>query len=230
MVGKCQKPYYTSHTRKKGSKSHKATLEDWFFEEKQPQHYIHMPNALPGQHFHCDFGFMRSKSYQEKDSDREIQTSVDGKSAYLVIVDRATRYMWVYSSSTKQPPLEFCKNILHKSKASVKHRTVCCNQGELATSKRFKEMLKEEGFNLEVTGSNSSKQNGIAERPHQTLARMVQCILHSSNLGLEYWPYTLIHSVYIKNRLPYQSINKSPYDAITGKQPDLQDYKSLASG
>ena len=163
---------------------------------------IHLPNVLPGQHFHFDFGFVRSKTFQWKDKDGRTQTSIDGKNAYLLAIDRKTWYMWVYISSSKQPPVEFCEQLLNKFKASTTHRTVRCDQGELATSKAFNEMLTKAGFILEVTGSNSSKQNGIAERPHQTLAQMIRCMLYSAGLGPEYWSYALLHAVYI-SRIGY---------------------------
>ena len=57
---------------------------------------IHLPNALPGQHFHFDSGFVRSKTFQWKDKDGRTQTSIDGKNGHLLAIDRKTRYMWVY--------------------------------------------------------------------------------------------------------------------------------------
>ena len=183
MLGKCNKSYHL--------KSHKQKLKSLL---EQPQEEmeiddIFMPQALPGQHFHFDFGFMRTKHYQEEDSEGNLQTSVDGKNAYLLVVDRATRYMWVYLSSSKQPPIEFCKGVLHKFKAATSHRTVRCDQGELASSIAFNKLLVSEGYTLEITGAGNSKQNGMVERPHRTLANMVRCVLHSSGLGPAYWSY-----------------------------------------
>ena len=197
MSSKSQKTYHTKdHKSKLVSKWKKTTLKDLLLEDEMNNtDDFYMPNALPGQHFHCDFGFMRSKSYQHKDEEGKIQTSIDGKNAYLLVIDRSTRYMWVYISNSKRPPVQFCKTILSKFKSSTKHRSIRCDQGELATSHEFQQMVKDEGFTLEVTGSNNSKQNGMAERPHRTLAQMVRCCLHSSGLGPEYWSYALQHCV-----------------------------------
>ena len=60
-----------------------------------------------------------------------------------------------------------------------------------------------EDFTLELTGADSSAQNSIAESPNESLANIIRCLLHSANLGPEYWPYTLIHATYVKNRLPH---------------------------
>lgn len=228
MNGKCDKSYHiTSKPSKKPTNVplHKVSVSQHLEEEDD----FYLPQALPGQHFHFDFGSMRTKDYQYEDVEGKTQTSVDGKNAYLLVVDRSTRYMWVYVTSSKQPPLDFCKSILHKFKSSTKHCTVRCDQGELATLQQFNQILVEEGFNLEVTGAGNSKQNGLVERPHQTLARMVRCSLHAAALGPEYWSYALLHGVYIKNRLPHQSIKMSPYQAFTGKVPDMTGIRIFGS-
>ena len=143
---------------------------------------IYMPNAKPGQHFHLDFGFVKSKHFQEKDDAGRTQTSIDGKNSYLLIIDRATRYTWVYVSSSKLPPIDFCQKVLNKFKSKCEHKTIRCDQGELANSQDFNKMIDDEGFSLEVTGTDNSKQNGMAERPHRTYGNMMRCVLHSAGL------------------------------------------------
>ena len=53
---------------------------------------------------------------------------------------------------------------------------------------------------------------------HETyLANMMRCLLHAANLGPEYWSFSLTHAVFINNRIPHQSINMTPFEAITGQ-------------
>ena len=73
-------------------------------------------------------------------------------------------------------------------------------------------MVTLEDFTLELTGVDSSAQNGIAESPNKYSANMMRCLLHSTNLGPEYWSYALIHATYIKNRLLFRMRN--PFNAI----------------
>jgi hypothetical protein len=61
---------------------------------------IDHPQHLPGQQFHMDFGFMRGSGFIDKDSDRKTITSIDGKQAYLIIIDLATCYGWVFLTVT----------------------------------------------------------------------------------------------------------------------------------
>ena len=231
MESKCQKTYHTKSSKSLQQKKwKKATLQELLYEEpEEKEDDMYIPGAVPGQHFHCDFGFMRSKSYQQKDEEGKMQTSIDGKRAYLLIIDRCTRYMWVYIANSKRPPVQFCKSVLNKFKSSTKHRTVRCDQGELASSNDFKKMLQEEQFSLQVTGSNNSKQNGMAERPHRTLAQMVRCTLQGAGLGPVYWLYALQHCVYVKNRLPHKALKKSPYELLTGNKPDLRNLRVFGS-
>jgi dUTP pyrophosphatase len=83
-------------------------------------------------------------------------------------------------------------------------------------------MLKEEGYIPEPTASDASFQNGVAERPNRTLADMMRSLLHSAQLGPEYWSWAILHALYLKNRLPHRAISKTPYEAYTGHRPNLK--------
>jgi hypothetical protein len=185
---------------------------------------------LPGQHFAMDFGFVRSSDYHHKTSDGPTVTSVDGMNSYLSIIDKATRYMWVFVTKSKTPPLEAVEMILTKFKSTHSHRTVRTDQGgELGKSSDFTALIAKCGFSLEVTGSEASAQNGIIENPNKTFGQMMRCLLHSSELGPEYWTYALQHSVYIRNRLPHKSIGITPYEALTGTKPNLSGLRIFGS-
>ena len=223
LSGKFDKSYHIKI--KPNTKTSSSTLKI----PPSPRDDIYLPNAQPGQHFHCDFGFVHSKDFQQQDEHGRTQTSIDGKRSYLLIIDRATRYTWVYLSSSKLPPIDFCKSVLHKFKSNCKHKTIRCDQGELATSTIFNEMIVNEGFILERTGAANSKQNGMAERPHRTFGNMMRCVLLNAGLGPEYWSYALLHCVYVKNRLPHVSIKTTPFQAMTGIKPDLNGLRIFGS-
>ena len=193
---------------------------------------IHLPDALPGQHFHLDFGFVRGSSFKLPTANGEgpTITSVDGKNSYCIIVDRATRHIWVFLSNSKEPPIEPVRMVLRKFGANITHRTVRTDQDKgLGKSKDFLQMIQDERFTPELTGSDSSAQNSHAERPHRDLAQMMRCMLYSSELGPEYWSYALAHAVYIKNRLYHASLNTTPFQAFTGKRPNLSRLRIFGS-
>ena len=191
---------------------------------------IFLPQALPGQHFHMDFGFVRGSDYSKTTQKGSTVTSIDGKNSYLAIVDRATRYTWIFNTSSKHPPVTEAQLILDKFKSTNPHRTVRVDQGgELGKSDAFKTMIAKTGFSLEITGSDASAQNGIVERPNRTFGQMMRCLLHSAELGPEFWSYAIQHAVYIKNRLPHMSIKNTPFEAFTGTKPDMHNFKIFGS-
>ena len=188
----------------------------------------------PGQHFHVDFGFVRGQDdTEDRTGIREnapIVKSIDGYNCYVIVIDRVSRYTWIFLAKNKQPPVETIRRVLNKFKSSNKHRTIRTDQGgELGHSTKFAEMVAECGFTLEETGADASSQNGMAERPNRTYGEMMRCMLHSSELGPEFWSFALIYAVYIRNRLPHTSIKMSPYEAITGLQPDLTNLRIFGS-
>jgi deoxyuridine 5'-triphosphate nucleotidohydrolase len=188
------------------------------------------PQMLPGQHFAMDYGFVRGTAYNIKTEGGSTVTSIDGMNSYLSIIDRATRYMWVFPCKSKTPPIETVKIILDKFKSSHPHRTVRTDQGgELGKSKLFATTIANCGFSLELTGADASAQNGLVENPNRTLGQMMRCMLHSAELGPEYWSYAIQYAAYIRNRLPHNSIKKSPYESFTGNKPDLSGLRIFGS-
>ena len=104
------------------------------------------------------------KKYTIKQETGHTITSKDGYNSYLIIVDRATRYTWIFLTKTKEPPVNIVRKVLRKFKYKSPHRAVRVDQGkELGNSIDFSKMVNDEGFTLEVTGAESSSQNGIAE-------------------------------------------------------------------
>ena len=47
-------------------------------------------------------------------------------------------------------------------------------------------MVDKEGFTIELTRSDSSAQNVIAESPNKYLGNMIRSMLHAADLGPEY--------------------------------------------
>ena len=176
-----------------------------------------------GQRFQMDYGFMRGS----QDTRTNIR-SHEGYNCYLLIVDYFTRYTWVFLSKNKAPPVRLLTTFLQTYGNKDGTRIVRTDQGgELARSNSFKEVLSKANYSLEITGSDNSTQNSIAERPHRTLADMVRAGIENSGLHVKYWSDALLHAVYIKNRLPHSAFNmkQTPYERLTGFKPDLSQLR-----
>ena len=101
---------------------------------------------------------------------------------------------------------------------------------ELGASIEFKRMIHRCGYVLHTTGTDSSAQNGLAEKPNQDLARIMRSLFYSSGLSSNFWSYALRHAVYLKNRLPHSANQwQTPYTIMNNKKPDLSRLKFFGS-
>ncbi len=132
--------------------------------------------CTPGERFHMDMGFVRGTKYSTKDEDGTTVTSLDGYNSYTLIIDRATRYIWVFLSRHKTPCIDLIKTFLqtHGAKNARQKFIRTDEGGELWGSHDFQQAIQEAGYILEPTASDASFQNGLAERPNRTLADMMR--------------------------------------------------------
>ena len=156
-------------------------------------------------------------------------TSIDNYQSYCLVVDQRSRYVWIFLTKSKKPPIDQLAGLLGQLKAKLTS-TYCTittdNGGELAKAASFQNMINDSGYVLKTTGRESSAQNGLAEKPNLDLARMMHVMLYASGKGSEYWSYALRHAVYLKNRLPHQSLKYvSPYEVMNSKKPDLSQLR-----
>ena len=90
-------------------------------------------------------------------------------------------------------------------------------------------MLSKLGYTLQKTATDSSSQNGLAERPHQTLAAMVRCLLYSSSMPVTFWADALVYATYVHNRLYHAGIQDIPYTVWTGRRANLQHLRAFGA-
>jgi hypothetical protein len=140
---------------------------DWLYEYVEEKE----DNSYPGQHFGIDFGFMKGSGYCKKDEEGRTITSIDGYRSYFLVIDRKTRYTWIFLTKTKQPPVKIFEHFLKEhGHPTAHHRTIRCDKGgELWGSQAFREVLMNAGYIMEPTAPQAPFQNGKAERPNRTL-------------------------------------------------------------
>jgi hypothetical protein len=130
-------------------------------------------------------GFVRGSMYAGKDEDRHTVTSLDGYNSYIVIVDRATRYTWVFLSKTKTPKIDTITTFLKIHGASLLQQKYIRTDegGELWRSHHFHKAMHDTGYILEPTASDASFQNGVAERSNRTLGDMTRSLFILCEFG-----------------------------------------------
>jgi hypothetical protein len=141
--------------------------------------------------FYMDFGFMRAAtsdfSRPNKKTNRVVN-SYDGFSLYLLIVDEATQYIWVFLTKLKAPPLDilvsFFARFGHEHGGSVRTD----QGGELARLFALSDLLlRKHRYVLEPTGADSPSQNGVVEIYNDKLAVCTRTLLYGAGLPTKYW-------------------------------------------
>jgi hypothetical protein len=110
-------------------------------------------------HYYMDYGFMCSStldySCRQKGKDLVVR-SYDGFTSYLLIIDKALQYVWVFLMATKEPPFDIVLKFLwhhgHENSGCVRTD----QGGELACSVAFQDLLlRTFHYTLEPTGVDS---------------------------------------------------------------------------
>ncbi len=120
-----------------------------------------------GQSFNVDYGFMKGSGYCSKDEEGRTITSGDGYRAYCLIVDRSSRYTWLFLTKTKTPPLKILTTFLaeHGNK-QARPRTIRTDQGgELWASQVFRETIQEAGYLVEPTEAGAMEWQRDRTKP-----------------------------------------------------------------
>ncbi len=183
--------------------------------------------------FYMDFGFMRSSTSNyacpNKSTDRVV-SSYDGYTSYLLIIDEASRMAWVFLTKSKDPPLDIVRAFLTLHGHSDGGCVRTDQSGELASSGAFRDLLlREFRYTLEPTGADSLSQNGAVEIYNDKFGIRTRALLYGAGLPAEYWSATLVHSVYLHNRLVHSSTLSTPFGLYYGVKPDLEFLKTFGS-
>ncbi len=166
---------------------------------------------------------------QTKLRDRVI-SSWDGYSSYLLIVDEASRYIWVFLTKSKDPPIDIVETFLGRFGHEDGGVLSMDQGGELARSFNFGDkILQNHKYVLEPTGADSPSQNGAAEIYNAKLAVRARTLLFGSGLQAKPWSSALIHAVYLYKHLVHTVTQKTPFEAMFGMKPDLSALKVFGS-
>lgn len=82
--------------------------------------------------------------------------------------------------------------------------------------------LKENGIVHQTTIPYTPQQNGVSERANRTIIEKARSMLKDSKLPLSYWGEAVNTAIYLKNRMPTQSLNNMiPEELWTKKKVNL---------
>jgi hypothetical protein len=168
-------------------------------------------------------------SQPSKKNDRVVLL-YDGYSSYLLVIDEASCYIWVFLTTSKEPPLDiidaFLGHFRHKQGREIHTE----HGGELARSFALSDtVLRTHQYVMEPTGADSPSQNGAVKIYSDKLAIRTRTLLYGAGLPAKFWLAALLHLVYLHNRLVQTVVKKTPYKGYFGFKPDIGHLKLFGS-
>ncbi len=135
-----------------------------------------------GEIFSMDLGYVKGEV------DNQLVCLHDGYSSYILIIDYETCYTWLFLMKNKKPPTNMIMTFLKiYGLKNYGDKIVHTDQGgELANSMQFCKTIADCRYQIEISGTDNSSQNGKAERPHSTMANMMRASLDNASLHPKY--------------------------------------------
>src|SRR5271163_4783169 len=99
------------------------------------------------------------------------------------------------------------------------------------TSTQLEDKLKEYGIKIFHSIPHMPQQNGRAERFNQTLFEKAEAMRHFACLPRSWWEFSVEYAIHVYNRTPSKRLkNKTPYESLNGKKPDVSHLRILGCG
>jgi Reverse transcriptase (RNA-dependent DNA polymerase)/GAG-pre-integrase domain len=185
-----------------------------------------MKSTVCNQGISIDFGFMVQRSGDKKRQHNLV--GMNGETCYALITDHFSGRLYGRAFSSKAPPVEWINSWLANNAPSCPNKYVRMDGGgELGRSREIHQTFSNFGYAVELTGPDSSNQNGPGERPHQTIGDALRAMLSGANLRPAFWPYAFYHYVRLYNFIPHGTRPSSPYEMCGSVPPDLSKLRTF---
>ena len=139
----------------------------------------------------------------------------------LMFVDNYSGVFMVYFLKNKSDTCEATKKFLADIAPYGQIKTLRSDNGTEFTCSGFESLLVQNKVRHEFSAPYSPHQNGTVERGWRTVFDMARCMLIEANLPKFLWTYAVYTTVYIRNHCLNRRLGITPFEAVTGKKPNL---------
>lgn len=160
------------------------------------------------------------------------ETSIGGSKYYLLFLDEATNYRYVYFIKHKSDVLEKFKEFDNMIKNRFGHsiKILRVDNGREYTNHQMKYYLRSRGITMQNSAPYTPEQNGKAERENRTIIESARSMLQARNLPVKLWAEAVNTAVYILNRVAIKDKKKiTPFEAWHKKKPELSHMRIFDS-
>jgi transposase InsO family protein len=112
-----------------------------------------------------------------------------GRRYFLLLIDDATRYMWVVLLTTKSEASSAIKSIqaATEKECGRKLRVLRTDNGGEFTAAEFATYCADEGITRHFSAPYTPQQNGVVERRNQTVVAIARVLLKQRRMPTEFW-------------------------------------------
>ncbi|GJZ61332.1 retrovirus-related pol polyprotein from transposon TNT 1-94 [Tanacetum coccineum] len=158
--------------------------------------------------------------------------SINGKKYILVIVDDYSRFTWVYFLRTKDEAsdmiIDFVNQVQRNLKALI--MTIRTDNGTEFKNKKLRSFYAKLGIVYKTSIARTPQQNGVVERRNQTLVEAARTMLIFSKAPEFLWAEAIATACFTQNRsIVHTRHNKTPYELIRGRKPNVQYFHVFGS-
>jgi len=145
-----------------------------------------------------------------------VMPATPGGRRFLLLVDDATRFMWVSLLTAKSATVDAIKRVQAEAEkvCGRKLRVLRIDNGREFTAAEFADYCADEGITRHYSAPYSPQQNGVVERRNQTVVAMARTLLKQRGIPAKFWWEAVVTTVHLLNRSPTKSLQgKTPYEA-----------------
>ncbi|GJW39168.1 retrovirus-related pol polyprotein from transposon TNT 1-94 [Tanacetum coccineum] len=158
--------------------------------------------------------------------------SINGKKYILVIVDDYSRYTWVYFLRTKDEApdmiIDFVNQVQRNLKAQI--LTIRTDNGTEFKNEKLRSFYAKLGIVHKTSIARTPQQNGVVERRNRTLVEAARTMLIFSKAPEFLWAEAIATACFTQNRsIVHTRHNKTPYELIRGRKPNIQYFHVFGS-
>jgi len=156
-------------------------------------------------------------------------TSVHNHRYFLTILDDYSRFVWIVLLKSKSEVSQHVENFISliENQFHITPKAIRSDNGPEFLLHYF---YASKGIIHHRSFIETPQQNGRVERKHQHILNVGRALLYQSKLPASYWSYALLHATFIINGLTSPTLhNKSPYQLLHNKGPDIESFKVFGS-
>jgi hypothetical protein len=173
-----------------------------------------------------NFAFMVQRSRDPKRFENLV--GLNGETCYVLLTDHFSGRLFGRAFATKAPPVDWLDQWLASNSPSCPDKYVRMDGGsELGKCREIHETFNNFGYQVQLTGPDSSHQNGPGERPHQTIGDARRAMLTGADLRPNFWPYVFYHYIRLYNFMPHGNCTTSPLVICGCTLPDLSKLRTF---